>query len=63
MDTLAKSRVDQAIGEKPKKNIRPGIANRGHARAAALTPERRKAIARRAALARWFNRSEPSEVE
>jgi hypothetical protein len=52
-NTLAKSIVDRATGEKPKvkKTVPPGISNR--ARAAALTPEERKAIARKAAAARW----------
>jgi hypothetical protein len=53
INTLAKSIVDQATGEKPKKKIQPAMANRGHARAAALTPEKRKAIAEKAAESRW----------
>jgi len=54
-NTLAKSIVDQAIGEKPQKKVQPATAKRGHARAAALTPERRKAIASKAAQKRWEN--------
>ena len=53
INTLAKSIVDQAIGDKPKKKIQPATANRGHSRAAVLTPERRKAIAQAAARTRW----------
>ena len=53
INTLAKSIVDQAVGDKPKKKIQPATAKRGHARAAALTPEKRKAIAVKAAAARW----------
>jgi hypothetical protein len=52
INTLAKSIVDQAIGEEPIKRIQPATAKRGHARAAALTPERRKAIAQKASKAR-----------
>lgn len=52
-NTLAKSIVDQAIGDKPIKKKQPAIAKRGHARAAALTPQQRKAIAQTAARARW----------
>jgi len=53
INTLAKSIVDQATGEKPKKKIQPATAKRGLKRAAALTPERRKAIAELGAKARW----------
>ena len=53
INTLAKSIVDQAIGDKPKKKIQPATANRGLKRAAALLPERRKAIAEKAAASRW----------
>ena len=52
-NTLAKHIVDQAIGDKPKKKIQPATAKRGLARAASLTPERRKAIAEKAANTRW----------
>jgi hypothetical protein len=46
--------MDHATGERPTtpKNMPPG-ASGGHARAAALTPEERKAISRKAAAARW----------
>ncbi len=53
INTLAKSIVDQATGDKPKKKIQHATAKRGHARAAALTAEERKAIAQKGAAARW----------
>jgi hypothetical protein len=53
INTLAKSIVDQATGEKPKKKIQPATAKRGHARAAVLTGEQRAEIAKKAAAARW----------
>jgi hypothetical protein len=53
INTLAKSIVDQATGDKPRKKIQPATAQRGHARAAALTAEERKVIAQKAAEARW----------
>jgi hypothetical protein len=53
INTLAKSIVDQATGEQPKKKKRPATAKRGLARAAALSPERRNEIALKAANARW----------
>jgi hypothetical protein len=53
VNTLAYKIVQMSIGEEPKKKIQPATAKRGHARAAALTPERRKAIAQKAAQARW----------
>jgi len=52
-NTLAKSIVDQAIGDKPKKKIQPATANRGIKRAESLTPERRSEIAKKAAEKRW----------
>lgn len=52
-NTLAKSIVDQAIGEKPIKKPNPRASIRGTARAEALAPTERKAIARKAAAARW----------
>jgi hypothetical protein len=52
-NTLAKLIVDQATGEKPQKKKQPATAKRGLARAAALTGEERKAIALKAAAARW----------
>jgi hypothetical protein len=56
INTLAKSIVDQATGDKPKKKIQPATAKRGLARAAALSPEKRKAIAKKAAQVRWRDR-------
>lgn len=59
----ARRAVEQTIGEPltttPKKNMkflelsRKGAAKGGEARAAALTPEKRRAIAAMAAKARW----------
>jgi hypothetical protein len=67
--TIARRVVEQAIGEKldgtplddPNKGKNPaavalgklGGAKGGAARAAALSPRRRKAIAKKAALVRW----------
>lgn len=53
INSLAKHIVDQAIGEKPAKKRNPRAANRGIARAAALTKEQRTDIAKRAASQRW----------
>jgi hypothetical protein len=63
---LAKSIVDEATGEKPKQQPekdplavelgRRGGLKGGKARAAKLTPEDRRRIARRAAEARWGQR-------
>lgn len=53
INTLAKSIVDQAIGDKPQKKKQPATANRGLKRAAVLTPERRAEIAKHAASKRW----------
>jgi len=53
VNTLAYKIVQQSIGEEPVKKKQPATARRGLARAAALTPERRKAIAKKAADARW----------
>jgi hypothetical protein len=53
INSLAKSIVDQATGEKPLKKKQPATAKRGLARAAVLSPEERKAIAVKAAQARW----------
>lgn len=53
---LAKYIVDVATGVLPNVKPKPVDANaakRGTARAAALTPARRKAIAKKAAAARW----------
>ena len=58
INKLAKSIVDQATGEKPiemphPKNSTTAMARRGNARAASLSPERRKEIAEKAANTRW----------
>jgi len=53
VNTLAFKIVQQSIGEEAIKKSAPDAAKRGHARAAALTPERRKAIAKKAADTRW----------
>jgi hypothetical protein len=63
INTLAKSIVDQATGEKPIKKKQPATANRGHARAAALTPEKRKAIAAKGASARWKRTPQPDQSQ
>ena len=58
-NTLAKNIVDQATGKEPNKNPaavalgRLGGLKGGPARAAALSPEVRKAIAKEAAKKRW----------
>jgi len=59
INTLAKSIVDQAIGDKPKKKIQPATAKRGYARAESLTPVKRKAIATEAARRRWHPEEPP----
>jgi hypothetical protein len=59
INTLAKSIVDQATGDKPKKKIQPATANRGLKRAATLSPEERKAIAVKAAKIRWHPAPKP----
>jgi hypothetical protein len=53
VNTLAYKIVRQSIGEEPIKKKKPATAQRGLKRAAALTPERRKEIARNAAKKRW----------
>jgi hypothetical protein len=53
VNTLAFKIVQQSIGELPIKKKQPATAQRGLKRAAALTPERRKAIAKKAAEERW----------
>jgi hypothetical protein len=54
---LAKFIVDVASGQLPnEKPIVDSTAERGHARARSLTPKRRKAIAKKAAAARWGKR-------
>jgi hypothetical protein len=59
LNQLAKRLVDEATGEaepteRPKKAQR--AVERGKARAAKLSPQRRKEIAQRAAQARWAGR-------
>jgi hypothetical protein len=53
INTLAFKIVQQSIGEEPIKKKKPATAQRGLKRAAALTPERRKEIAKKAAAKRW----------
>jgi hypothetical protein len=53
INTLAYKIVQMSIGEEPVKKKQPATAKRGYARAAALTPERRKVIAKKAAAKRW----------
>jgi len=53
-NTLAKSIVDQATGDKPIKRPNPKASARGVARKEALTPERRAEIAKKAASVRWI---------
>jgi hypothetical protein len=53
VNTLAYKIVQQSIGERPIKKKQPATAQRGLKRAAALTPEQRKAIAKKAAGERW----------
>jgi len=53
VNTLAYKIVQQSIGEEPIKKKQPKTAQRGLKRAAALTPERRSEIARKAASKRW----------
>lgn len=56
---LAKLMVDMTTGQVPNDKdeiLNPpedGRSRSGHARAAALTPEQRSEIAKRAAIARW----------
>jgi hypothetical protein len=53
INTLAYKIVQQSIGEaEPEPEAKPN-AKRGHARANALTPERRTEIAKKAANKRW----------
>jgi hypothetical protein len=52
-NTLAKFIVDQATGEKPIRNPDPKAIERGQQRANALSPEKRREIARNAATKRW----------
>ena len=69
LNELARQLVDEAVGEAPKLNPdegkdpaavalgRKGGLMGGKARAAKLTPEQRSEAARKAAAARWGNRS------
>jgi hypothetical protein len=52
---MAKLIVDIATHELPNEKpvVNESAAKRGHARAAALSPKRRKAIAKKAAAKRW----------
>jgi len=53
---LAKFMVEMATGERPKDGPEPddkAAVERGNARAASLSPRKRKAIARKGAEARW----------
>jgi hypothetical protein len=52
-NTLAKSIVDQAIGDKPTKKPNPLASKRGEARASILTTERKVEIAKMGAETRW----------
>ena len=58
VNTLAYKIVQQSIGELPIKKKQPATAQRGFKRAAALTPDRRKAIAKKAAAARWEKKTQ-----
>jgi len=58
VNKLAYKIVQQSIGEEPIKKRKPATANRGLKRAAALTPEQRSAIAKKAAAARWAKKSQ-----
>jgi hypothetical protein len=53
INTRAFQIVQQSIGEAPIKKHQPKTAQRGLKRAAALNPERRKEIAKKAAEKRW----------
>ena len=53
INQLGKLIVDIATGEVEDDKPQSGKANGGHARAASMTPERRKQIATKAAQARW----------
>lgn len=55
INTLAFKIVQQSIGAAPIPKPKPVAADRGHARAAKLSPERRSDIAKKAATKRWQN--------
>jgi hypothetical protein len=61
INTLAYKIVQQSIGELPLKKIQPATAQRGLKRAAALTPERRKEIAKKASAKRWTPKVQGSQ--
>ena len=63
INTLAYKIVQQSIGEAPIKKKQPATAQRGLKRAAALTPERRKAIAVKAATSRWKPTAKVNQVD
>lgn len=53
---LAKFMVEMATGKRPKDGPKPddeAAVERGNARAKALSPRKRKAIAKKGATARW----------
>lgn len=56
---LAKFMVEMATGKRPKDGPKPdddAAVERGNARAAALSPSKRRAIAKKAAGVRWKKR-------
>jgi hypothetical protein len=53
VNTHAYKIVQQSIGEEPIKRPNPEASKRGEARAKALSPEQRSAIARKGAAKRW----------
>ena len=63
LNTLAKSIVDQVTGEKPSKRASVTASNRGYARKEALTPERRRDIAKKAASVRWKGKQPSGDTE
>jgi hypothetical protein len=50
---LAKSIVDQAVGERPLKKVNPKRSEAAKLRAIRLGPEKTSAIAAKGAAARW----------
>ena len=62
INTLAFKIVQQSIGEEPTEKIVPTASQRGIKRAAALTPERRSEIAKKAAQKRWNESKEKAPV-
>lgn len=53
VNQLARRIVAISTGEETDEPVNPRAAKRGEARAAKLTPEARKAIAKKGAMARW----------